>query len=60
MSHATPQPLLGRLERVDLRATWQSEAGNFTAWLAQPEKMALLGEAVGLELEVEAQPRSSG
>ena len=60
MSHATPQRLLGRLDRVDLRATWQSEAGDLTRWLAQPENIARLGEAIGLELEVEAQEKDVG
>ena len=60
MSNAATQPALGRLERVDLRATWQSEAGDFTPWLAQPENIALLGEAIGLELEVEAQEKDVG
>ena len=60
MSHATSQPAFGRLEKVDLRAAWQSEAGDFTPWLAQPDNIALLGEAIGLELEVEAQEKDVG
>jgi hypothetical protein len=51
---------LGRLEKVDLRNAWQTEAGDFTPWLAQPENIALLGEAIGLELEVEAQEKDVG
>ncbi len=43
---------LSRLEPVDLRAIWQSEPGDFTPWLARPENIALLGEALGLELVV--------
>lgn len=53
------QPL-ARLERVDLRTTWQSEPGAFTPWLAEEENIALLGEPLGLELEVEAQERDVG
>ncbi len=51
---------LGRLERVDLREAWRSEAGEFTPWLAEPGNIALLGETIGVELEVEAQERSVG
>jgi hypothetical protein len=51
---------LGRLAKVDLRDAWQSEAGDFTPWLAQAENIALLGEAIGLELEVEAQEKDVG
>ena len=43
---------LSRLEPVDLRTVWQSEPGEFTPWLARPENIALLGEALGLELVV--------
>jgi hypothetical protein len=60
MSYATSQPAFGRLEKVDLRAAWQSEAGDLTRWLAQPENIAQLGEAIGLELGVEAQEKDVG
>jgi Domain of unknown function (DUF4268) len=53
-------PNLGRLERVDLRNQWTSEATGFTPWLASPENLALLGEALGIELELEAQERAVG
>ncbi|MGX1050856.1 hypothetical protein AB7M74_001791 [Bradyrhizobium japonicum] len=51
---------LGRLERVDLREIWLSEATGFTPWLARPENMAVLSEALNLELELEAQERAVG
>jgi hypothetical protein len=51
---------LGRLQKVDLRDYWQSEAGDFTPWLAQAENIELLGEAIGIELEVEAQEKNVG
>lgn len=52
--------ILGRLERVDLRSVWANEAGAFTPWLAQEENLRLLGETVGLELELESQEKAVG
>lgn len=54
------EQLLGRLERVDLRNVWVSEATSFTPWLARPENMAVLAEALGIDLEVEAQEKAVG
>lgn len=51
---------LGRLERIDLRMAWQSEAIDFTPWLAHESNIALLGETLGLELELEAQEKNVG
>lgn len=51
---------LGRLEQVDLHEAWVSETGHFTPWLAKPENLALLGDAVGIELECEAQEKDVG
>jgi len=52
---------LGRLEKVDnLRDVWPSEAGNFTPWLATDENIALLGDTIGIDLEVEAQEKDVG
>lgn len=54
-------PTLGRLEPVaDLRGIWLNEATSFTPWLARPENLTLLGEAVGIDLEFEAQERNVG
>lgn len=44
---------LGKFERVPLKDAWPTEDGNFTPWLAKPESIALLGEALNMELEVE-------
>ena len=51
---------LGTLKKVDLREIWKSESGDFTPWLAEEENIRLLGEAAGLELEVEAKEKSVG
>lgn len=51
---------LGRLEKVVLRETWPTEAMDFTPWLAQEENLSLLGETLGIELELEAQEKNVG
>lgn len=51
---------LGRLEKVNLRDVWKSEAQDFTPWLAQEENLALLGDALAIELVLEAQERNVG
>jgi len=55
----TEQPL-GRLERVDLRNIWISETTSFTPWLARAENLAVLGETLGIDLELEAQEKAVG
>ena len=45
---------LGTFERVPLREAWPNEYENFTPWLAEPENIKLLGDALHMELEVEA------
>jgi len=57
---ATTTPTLGRLEKVDLRTIWTSEAVSFTPWLALEENIKLLGETIGMDLEVEAQEKNVG
>ena len=53
-------PALGRIERVELREIWMSEATAFTPWLARVENLSLLGETLDIELELEAQEKSVG
>ncbi len=51
---------LSRLERVNLREVWLNEASDFTPWLAREENIALLGDAIELDLEVEAKEKEVG
>jgi hypothetical protein len=54
-------PELGRLERVDdVRIVWSNEAAHFTPWLAEEWNLKLIGEAIGIDLELEAQEKSVG
>ena len=45
---------LARLEPVPLREAWASEPADFTPWLATEENLKLLGEVIGLDLELES------
>lgn len=51
---------LGRLQKIDARDIWRTEAQDFTPWLAQPQNLALLAEALNMELEIEAQEKNVG
>lgn len=51
---------LGRLERVELRDIWTSEATDFTPWLARPENLSVLAVTLSLELELEEQEKAVG
>lgn len=51
---------LGRLEAVALRQAWPDEARNFTPWLADDANLAFLGEALGLQLELESTEKPVG
>jgi len=51
---------LGQLERVDIGELFKDEAKEFTPWLAQQENLALLGEAIGLDLELVGQEQDVG
>src|SRR5215469_12955994 len=43
---------LGRFSKVALTTAWPTEDDNFTPWLAEPANIALLGETLGMDLEV--------
>jgi hypothetical protein len=51
---------LGRLEAVDLRQFWQSESLDFTPWLAKKENLALLANALDIDLAFTAQEKTVG
>jgi hypothetical protein len=51
---------LGRLTKVNLREAWTSESVGFTPWLAREENLVLLGETIGLDLELESQEKNVG
>ncbi len=43
---------IGKLKKIDVRELWSGEATDFTPWLAMEENIAILGETIGIELEV--------
>src|SRR5437867_10700355 len=51
---------LGRLQKVNLREAWTSESSDFTPWLAQEGNLQLLGETIGIELELASQEKDVG
>lgn len=51
---------LGQIEQVDVRSVWESESSDFTPWLAENGNLALLGNELGIELELEAQEKEVG
>ena len=50
---------LGRLTPVDLRKVWTSESGDFTHG-ARAENLAVLGDALDIGLQLEAQEKAVG
>ena len=45
---------LGKIEKIDdLRSVWPHEAYDFSKWLAQEENLAVLSEAVGIDIALE-------
>jgi len=51
---------LGQLEKVDIRYVWCNEAQDFTPWLAEESNIKLLGDTIGMDLEVESQEKEVG
>ena len=58
MEDNTASSAFGTLERVSARTGWPHEAHEFTPWLA--ENVGLLGEALGLSLELQAREHKVG
>jgi hypothetical protein len=52
--------ILGRLISVDPRSYWENEASHFTPWLANEDNLALLGDTIGIELELESVEKDVG
>lgn len=52
---------LGKLREIkDLRKVWPHEALDFTPWLAEDDNLALLADAVGLEITLDETESSVG
>lgn len=52
---------LGKLEEIkDLRTVWPHEALDFTPWLSQDENIALLSDAIGLDISIDETESSVG
>lgn len=52
---------LGKMIKItDLRSVWPHEANDFTKWLAQEENLALLSDAIDIDLELEERESSVG
>jgi hypothetical protein len=51
---------LARLVAVDLRQAWATESQEFTPWLARSENIALLGDAIHMDLEVDSTEKGVG
>lgn len=52
---------LGKIKKItDLRTIWPHEARDFSKWLSQEEGLALLGDAVGLDIVLEERESSVG
>ena len=51
---------LDRLKAVELHDVWPHEASDFTPWLAEEESLELLGETLGMDLELEGQEEKVG
>lgn len=53
--------MLGKLIKVeDLRTVWKHEALDFTKWLSKSENLALLGDEIGIEINLVEREASIG
>jgi CheY-like chemotaxis protein len=51
---------LGTLAQVELRDVWKKEDTDFTPWLARPDHITAVGNALNIELEVQAEEHPIG
>lgn len=52
---------LGKMKRItDLRTVWPHEANDFTKWLAKEANLEELGNAVGIDIDLEERESSVG
>lgn len=51
---------IGKLTKVELRELWKFEDKDFTPWLAKEENIAILGETIGIDLEVQGEEQNVG
>lgn len=52
---------LGKMKRIqDLRTVWPHEANDFTKWLAEEANLQELGNAVGIDIDLEERESSVG
>lgn len=43
---------IGKLERVELRDLWKHEEYDFSKWLAEKENLAMLSDAIGVDINL--------
>lgn len=43
---------LGKLEKVDIRGIWKNEPKDFTKWLAKEENLSMLGDEIGISMNL--------
>ena len=48
------------IQITDLRQVWKNESTDFTPWLAKEENLALLGEAIGIDISLEEKESTVG
>lgn len=61
MREVTRMIELGKMERVmDLRSVWPDEEQDFSQWMAEEENLALLSDAVGINIELTETESSVG
>jgi len=44
--------VLGKIEKVDIRDIWKTEATDFTRWLAREENLSLLSDEIGIGMNL--------